>query len=131
MEQCYTPRQRQFIDLAATLADEFATRAAEHDRDGTFPFENYERMKQTGYLGLSVPVELGGMGASLLEMCLAQERLAIAVAECGAIQEGERKIWREFRHPSRSRRPMWSEDRSRPLGRRRPGHRSGRVSDRT
>ena len=76
MEQCYTPRQQQFIDLAGTLADEFAARAAEHDRDGSFPFENYERMKQTGYLGLSVPVELGGMGASLLEMCLAQERLA-------------------------------------------------------
>ncbi|HEX4395624.1 MAG TPA: acyl-CoA dehydrogenase family protein [Mycobacterium sp.] len=76
MKQCYTPRQRQFVDLAATLADEFATRAAEHDRDGTFPFENYERMKETGYLGLSVPAELGGMGASLLEMCLAQERLA-------------------------------------------------------
>jgi len=33
MKQCYTPRQRQFVDLAATLADEFATRAAEHDRD--------------------------------------------------------------------------------------------------
>src|SRR5260370_12060866 len=76
MEQCYTPRQQQFLDLARTLAAEFATRAAEHDRDGSFPFENYERMKQTGYLGLSVPVELGGMGASLLEMCLAQERLA-------------------------------------------------------
>jgi len=76
MKQCYTSRQQQFVDLAATLADDFATRAAEHDRDGTFPFENYERMKATGYLGLSVPVELGGMGASLLEMCLAQERLA-------------------------------------------------------
>src|SRR5260370_33282240 len=76
MEQCYAPRQQQFLDLARTLAAEFATRAAEHDRDGSFPFENYERMKQTGYLGLSVPVELGGMGASLLEMCLAQERLA-------------------------------------------------------
>ena len=76
MEQCYTPRQQQFVDLAGSLADEFATRAAEHDRDGTFPFENYERMKQAGYLGLSVPVELGGLGASLIEMCVAQERLA-------------------------------------------------------
>src|SRR5260370_18345510 len=76
MEQCYAPRQQQFSYPAGPLADEFATRAAEHDRDGSFPFENYERMKQTGYLGLSVPVELGGMGASLLEMCLAQERLA-------------------------------------------------------
>src|SRR5262249_53454506 len=35
-----------------------------------------DKMREAGYLGLSVPAELGGMGASLLEMCMAQERLA-------------------------------------------------------
>jgi alkylation response protein AidB-like acyl-CoA dehydrogenase len=76
MEQCLTPRQREIVDLAGSLADEFAERAAEHDRDGTFPFENYERMREEGYLGLTVPEELGGMGAGLYELILAQERLA-------------------------------------------------------
>jgi alkylation response protein AidB-like acyl-CoA dehydrogenase len=37
-------------------------------------------MREAGYLGLSVPEELGGMGASLLEMCMAQERLAMGCA---------------------------------------------------
>jgi alkylation response protein AidB-like acyl-CoA dehydrogenase len=76
MEQCLTPRQREIVDLAGRLADEFAERAAEHDRDGTFPFENYERMREEGYLGLTVPEELGGMGCGLYELILAQERLA-------------------------------------------------------
>jgi len=54
MKQCYnTLVSGSFVDLAATLADEFRhSGPAEHDRDGTFPFENYERMKETGYLGL-------------------------------------------------------------------------------
>src|ERR671915_633900 len=76
MEQCLTPRQRELVDLAGRLADEFAERAAGHDRDASFPFENYERMREEGYLGLTVPEELGGMGAGLLELILAQERLA-------------------------------------------------------
>jgi alkylation response protein AidB-like acyl-CoA dehydrogenase len=76
MEQCLTPRQREIVELAGRLADEFAGRAAEHDRDGSFPFENYERMREAGYLGLTVPEELGGMGGGLYDLILAQERLA-------------------------------------------------------
>src|SRR5918996_1647364 len=76
MEQCLTPRQREIVALAGRLADEFAERTAEHDRDASFPFENYERMREEGYLGLTVPEELGGMGAGLYELILAQERLA-------------------------------------------------------
>jgi alkylation response protein AidB-like acyl-CoA dehydrogenase len=72
-----TPRQEAIREVAGQLADDFATRAADHDRDGSFPFENYDKMREAGYLGLSVPEELGGMGASLLEMCIAQERLAM------------------------------------------------------
>jgi alkylation response protein AidB-like acyl-CoA dehydrogenase len=65
------------VELAGRLADDFAQRAEEHDRAASFPFENYEKMREAGYLGLSVPEELGGMGASLIEMCIAQERLAM------------------------------------------------------
>ncbi len=76
MEQCLTPRQREIVELAGGLADEFAEHAAEHDRDGSFPFGNYDRMREEGYLGLTVPEELGGMGAGLHDLILAQERLA-------------------------------------------------------
>ena len=76
MKAALTERERRFVDLADGLAAEFAERAAEHDRDGSFPFENYERMAAAGYLGLTVPEELGGMGANLRDLLLAQEHLA-------------------------------------------------------
>ena len=76
MQQFHTEREQRFIDVAAGLADEFAPRAAQHDREGSFPFENYARLKATGYTTLTIPEALGGMGASLLERIKAQERLA-------------------------------------------------------
>lgn len=81
MQQVLTERERKLVELADRLAREFGERAAEHDREGSFPFENYERMREEGYLGLTVPEELGGMGASLRELMLAQERLATG---CGS-----------------------------------------------
>ena len=71
-----TERQQHFIDLAATHAEDFKTRVAQHDRESSFPHENVEAMKASGYTALIVPEELGGAGATPLEICLAQERLA-------------------------------------------------------
>ena len=45
MNQFHTPREQRFIDLAASLADDFAQRAAQHDEEGSFPYENYARLK--------------------------------------------------------------------------------------
>jgi alkylation response protein AidB-like acyl-CoA dehydrogenase len=77
MQQCLTPRQQEFRELAGRLADTFAERAGDHDRENSFPFENYEDLRESGYLTLTVPEELGGRGADLLELIVAQERLAM------------------------------------------------------
>jgi alkylation response protein AidB-like acyl-CoA dehydrogenase len=76
VKQCLTERQQEFVELAAKLADSFAERAPEHDRDNTFPFENYEDMRATGFLRLTLPEELGGLGATQAEAIPAIERLA-------------------------------------------------------
>jgi len=81
MNQLNTEREQRFVELAATLADEFAPRAAQHDEEASFPHENYMRMKETGYTVLIIPEALGGLGATLLERIKAQERLAQG---CGA-----------------------------------------------
>ena len=81
MEQNHTEREQRFIDLAAELADDFAARAAQHDEEASFPYENYARLRDSGYTVLTIPEELGGLGASLLERVKAQERLAQG---CGA-----------------------------------------------
>lgn len=70
------PREAEIAARADQLAQVFAQRAAQHDADGSFPFENFEDLKQSDYLKLTVPCEFGGEGASLYEMVLAQEHLA-------------------------------------------------------
>lgn len=76
MEGPLTERQQRFIEIAATHAEDFKTRVAQHDRENTFPFENVEAMKASGYTAMQVPEEFGGGGATPLDLALAQERLA-------------------------------------------------------
>jgi alkylation response protein AidB-like acyl-CoA dehydrogenase len=58
------------------LAAEFATRSAEHDREATHPTENYDRLREEGFLALSVPKEWGGAGVGFLGHTVAFEALA-------------------------------------------------------
>jgi alkylation response protein AidB-like acyl-CoA dehydrogenase len=69
-------RTERLLAMTAALADDFATRADEHDRENTFPHENFDALKASGYTTLPIPEELGGLGGSLLDLCLCQERLA-------------------------------------------------------
>ena len=52
-----------FFDCAKLLASEFAARAAQYDRDASFPFENFKELSEAGLLALTVPTALGGAGA--------------------------------------------------------------------
>src|SRR5947207_1226689 len=47
MVEPLTASQERWVALAAQHADDFATRAAQHDRENSFPFENYEAVKAT------------------------------------------------------------------------------------
>lgn len=80
MRQSLTDRQRHFVAMAAPLADTFAERAERHDRDNTFPEENYTDMREAGFLRLTLPEELGGHGADQAELLAALERLAVGDA---------------------------------------------------
>ena len=66
----------KFVALAEQHAKDFAARAPEHDRDGTFPFENFEGMKASGFIAAPVPAELGGFGlTSSHDMAVGLSRL--------------------------------------------------------
>jgi alkylation response protein AidB-like acyl-CoA dehydrogenase len=70
-------RQRELIAIAARLARErFAPRAADHDRDASFPFDDYADLHAEGILGLCVPERYGGLGADYETYCLVAEQLA-------------------------------------------------------
>ena len=51
------------VERANALAAEFAVHAAEHDREASFPFENFERLSDAGLLALTVSTAFGGSGA--------------------------------------------------------------------
>src|SRR5271166_5028449 len=51
-------------DLLASIAQS----AAQHDRDGSFPFENFERLHEDRLLGLTARSQDGGSDAGLREI---------------------------------------------------------------
>ena len=58
-----SPRQRELIARARDLAKErFAPRAGRHDREASFPFDDYADLRAEGFLGLCVPELYGGLG---------------------------------------------------------------------
>jgi alkylation response protein AidB-like acyl-CoA dehydrogenase len=59
-----TAQQRSLLSLAHELGrTRFAPRAAQWDDTATFPFANYDDLRQAGLLALCVPREQGGGGA--------------------------------------------------------------------
>lgn len=67
---------RDWIALAATLAERFAGRAALHDREGSFPHENFAELREAGFLRLTVPRAHGGHELPLSQFTRVQETLA-------------------------------------------------------
>ena len=57
-------RQSALLQQVRALGlERFAPRAAQHDRDATFPFENYADLRAAGLLGVCIPESHGGRGA--------------------------------------------------------------------
>ncbi|MFI2665725.1 acyl-CoA dehydrogenase family protein [Micromonospora carbonacea] len=62
------------------LSESCARRAAKYDESAEFPYESFDALRKSGYLGLTVPVELGGLGGDLRDLVVTQERLAAGCA---------------------------------------------------
>jgi len=59
-----------------TLSKKFLTRAHQVDIEGSFPHENMEDLKKSGYTSLTIPAEYGGKEISLYELIRLQETIA-------------------------------------------------------
>lgn len=66
---------------AERLALEVGAHAAAHDDDDSFVAEGFAALKREMFFKALVPIELGGMGASVAEICAAIRRLGAA---CGS-----------------------------------------------
>lgn len=62
--------------LTDEMLDRFRDRAPAYDRDNTFFSEDFEELRESGYLRCVVPKEFGGLGLSLAEYGREVRRLA-------------------------------------------------------
>ena len=73
----HTEAGARLVAIAEKLSPQLAARAAEHDRDGSYPFEAIDTLKAAGYFAAPVPIELGGLGVSSAhDLVVASSRLA-------------------------------------------------------
>jgi alkylation response protein AidB-like acyl-CoA dehydrogenase len=67
----------RLVRIAETLADDFASRAAIHDREASFPHAGIDALKRAGYFTAPIPTEQGGLGVtSVHDVVVASSRLA-------------------------------------------------------
>src|SRR6266566_2826176 len=66
----------EIVELAARLAPTLAARAAAFDEADAFAGEDFDDLVASGYTAMTVPSDLGGMGAGALDLVAAQSRLA-------------------------------------------------------
>lgn len=67
----------RLLALADALAEDFATRAAAHDGDGSYPHASIDALKNANYFAAPIPAEYGGLGVDCVhDLVLASSRLA-------------------------------------------------------
>ena len=77
--QPVTEPGRRFVELCEKHASDFATRAEQHDREGSFPSENFVALRESGAIAAPIPEQFGGMGlTSLHDLAVGVNRLGRA-----------------------------------------------------
>lgn len=71
-----TNRESELVTWAAELGATIGQHTERHDREGGFVTEAYDVLRSSGYLALAVPEELGGRGATIRQVAMAQRELA-------------------------------------------------------
>ena len=75
--RAHTATGADLVALAERLAEDLGSRAAAHDRDGTYPHDSIRALRDAGYLVAPVPTHLGGLGVSSVhDLVVASGRLA-------------------------------------------------------
>ncbi|MDD4179158.1 MAG: acyl-CoA dehydrogenase family protein, partial [Candidatus Margulisbacteria bacterium] len=77
LDYLLTEEQQMIRDLARKVALEKALpKRAEWDETGEFPWEAMKAFSEADLCGLYIPEELGGMGQSVFNFCLATEQIS-------------------------------------------------------
>ena len=76
-----TPRRLELVARMAELGPAIAARADRYDREAAFPYENYDDLRDAGFLALCIPESHGGLSADFVTYALVSEELA---RHCGS-----------------------------------------------
>ena len=76
-----TDRQRELVGIAAELGVAFEKRAERYDREASFPYENFDDLRDAGFLTLAVPERYGGLGADFVTYAMVAEEIG---RHCGS-----------------------------------------------
>jgi alkylation response protein AidB-like acyl-CoA dehydrogenase len=68
------------VPLSEEMLQRFQQRAPGYDRENRFFFEDFEEMRDAGYLRMCVPRELGGLGYTMADAMREQRRLGYHAA---------------------------------------------------
>jgi alkylation response protein AidB-like acyl-CoA dehydrogenase len=63
----FRPEHIEMLHRINVLGEKFAERAPQHDREASFPTQNYQELREAGFLKLVIPEDFGGHGFSLGE----------------------------------------------------------------
>lgn len=81
-----TPEQLSLQARARELAQsEFAPAAADTDQTEQYPWANVAKLRDAGFMGMTLPTSLGGQGLSYLDTVIVIEEMAKACATMGRI----------------------------------------------
>ncbi len=81
-----TDGQRKLQRAASELAQsEFRPRAAEVDRSEQYPWDNVEKLRDAGFMGMTIPTAYGGRGFNIFDAVLVVEEIAKVCGVTGRI----------------------------------------------
>ena len=66
----------RLVNVAKELAPDFEKRAPQWDRTRSYCWENVSQLVDAGIMGMSIPREYGGQGASYLDVAMVVEQIA-------------------------------------------------------
>jgi len=103
--------EAEALQIAATLAEEFRTSAAERDRDRLLPWDEIERYTASGLWAITVPKAYGGLGASYETLAQLFVTVCAADPSLGQIPQNHFAVLQNLRDMgSEAQRQRWFAD---------------------
>jgi alkylation response protein AidB-like acyl-CoA dehydrogenase len=86
MEFSFSMEQEKFREeVESFVKREVAPGAMKRDKEARFPIEIFDKLSKSGYMGISIPSEYGGVGLGCIEYAILEERLGKACPSTAAM----------------------------------------------